>query len=232
VQLELKPVTLAGQQVFVWGPVTNSGALPVQKLDLPIINLGPASAFIVAFKVAIYAGIVLAAPFIFYYVGCFVFPALKLREKKYVYRGLGFAVGLFFLGVSFCYFVLAPVALSASVQYSQWLGFGVTQWRAEEYIGFLCKFMLGMGLGFELPVVVLTLVKIGILSYRILSKARRYVIVINFVLGAVLTTPEVITQVLMALPLQILYEISVWIAWYWERQERKLKEAEEAQARA
>jgi sec-independent protein translocase protein TatC len=217
-----------GQQVFVWIPVTNSNTLPTKTLDLPIINLGPASAFIVAFKVAIYAGIVLAAPFIFYFIGGFVFPALKVLEKKYIYRGLGFAIGLFFLGVSFCYFVLAPVALSASVQYSEWLGFGVTQWRAEEYIGFICKFMLGMGLGFELPVVVLTLVKIGLVSYRTLSKARRYVIVINFVLGAILTTPEVITQLLMAVPLQILYEISVWIAWYWERKARKLKEAEAA----
>ena len=88
--------------------------------------------------------------------------------------------------------------------------------------------MLGMGLGFELPVVVLTLVKIGVLNYRMLSHARRYVIVINFVLGAVLTTPEVITQVLMALPLQLLFEVSVWIAWYWERQEKKREAAEAA----
>ncbi len=86
--------------------------------------------------------------------------------------------------------------------------------------------MLGMGLGFELPVVVLTLVKIGILNYAILSKARRYVIVINFVLGAMLTTPEVLTQVCMAIPLQLLYEISVWIAWYWERKEKKAAEAQ------
>jgi sec-independent protein translocase protein TatC len=81
--------------------------------------------------------------------------------------------------------------------------------------------MLGMGLGFELPVIVLTLVKIGVLNYRALANARRYVIVISFVLGAVLTTPEVITQVLMAIPLLLLYEISVWIAWYWERQDKK-----------
>ena len=78
-----------------------------------------------------------------------------------------------------------------------------------------------MGLGFELPVVILILVKLGILNYDMLSKGRRYMIVISFVLGAVLTTPEVVTQVLMALPLLVLYEISVWVAWYWERQERK-----------
>jgi sec-independent protein translocase protein TatC len=105
--------------------------------------------------------------------------------------------------------------------YSHWLGFGTLQWRAEDYISFVCRFLLGMGLGFELPVVILTLVKIGILDYRTLSKARRYMIVINLILGAVLTTPEVFTQIVMFVPLQLLYEITVWIAWYWDWQARK-----------
>ena len=105
--------------------------------------------------------------------------------------------------------------------YSNWLGLSAYQWKADEYISFVCKFMLGMGLGFEMPVIILTLVKIGVLNYRILRAGRRYMIVINLVLGALLTTPEVITQVIMFLPLQILYEISVWVAWYWERQEKK-----------
>ena len=83
-----------------------------------------------------------------------------------------------------------------------------------------------MGLGFELPVVILTLVKIGVLSYSTLAKARRYMIVINLILGAVLTTPEPITQLIMFVPLQLLYEVSVWIAWYWDRQERKQAAAE------
>ncbi len=227
VSFHLEPVDINGIKILALrpDPVPKDTS---QQLHIPIANIGPGSAFMLAFQVAIYAGIGLAAPFIFYFVGCFVFPALKIKEKKYVYRALVFGFGLFSAGVCFCYFVLMPIALMASVQYSNWLGFGVTFWRAEEYISFVCKFMLGMGLGFELPVVVLTLVKIGVLNYRILSKARRYVIVINFILGAVLTTPEVITQVLMALPLQLLYEISVWITWYWERKEKKRQEQEAA----
>jgi sec-independent protein translocase protein TatC len=86
-----------------------------------------------------------------------------------------------------------------------------------------------MGVGFELPVVILVLARLGIVNYKMLSKARRYVIVINFVLGAVLTTPEVITQVLMAVPLQILYEITVWIVWWQEKQQKKREALEEAQ---
>ncbi len=229
---ELAPIMLGTNRVM--GVIEHTGAEAAydEKLGVQIVNLSPAGSFVVATKVAFYAGLVISAPFIFYFVGSFVFPALRLRERKYVYRGLAFGGGLFFCGVSFCYFVLMPVALAASVQYAEWLGLTATQWRAEDYISFVCKFMLGMGLGFELPVVVLTMVKLGVLNYRILSKARRYVIVINLVLGAVLTTPEIVTQILMALPLQVLFEVSVWIAWYWERQERKKVAAAEGGAAA
>ncbi len=203
--------------------VNAKGLAEQMKVDLS--TLSPAGGFMVAFQVAFYAGLAISSPFIFYFIAQFVFPALKWKEKKYVYRGLAFAIPLFVCGVCFCYFLLMPVALAASQLYSTWLGFSADIWRAEEYISFVCKFMLGMGLGFEMPVVILVLVKLGVLNYAILSKARRYMIVINLVLGAVLTTPEVLTQVLMAVPLQILYEISVWIAWYWERQERKRAQA-------
>ncbi len=222
VAVQVQPLVIGTNQVLGWHVVSDEAAIAdAQRLHVDLVNLSPAGGFFVAFQVALYGGMVLAAPFIFYFVVSFVFPALKMREQKYVFRGLFFGVGLFLAGVSFCYFILMPVALAASQMYSNWLGFGALQWRAEDYIGFVCKFMLGMGLGFELPVVVLTLVKIGVLSYSTLSKARRYMIVINLVLGAVLTTPEVITQLVMFVPLQLLYEITVWIAWYWQWRDKK-----------
>ena len=229
VAVRIEPIVIGTNNVLSWR-VDNDPALvqKSQQLNVDLINLSPAQGFFVAFQVAMYGGFVLASPFIFYYVAAFIFPALRMKEKHYVYRGLGFGIGLFLVGVLFCYFALMPLALAASQKYSQWLGFAATQWKADEYIGFVCKFMLGMGLGFEMPVVILTLVKIGILNYRILSAGRKYMIVINLVLGGLLTTPEVITQLNMFLPLQILYEISVWIAWYWERQEKKKLAAEEA----
>ncbi|MBI2925665.1 MAG: twin-arginine translocase subunit TatC [Verrucomicrobia bacterium] len=186
-----------------------------------LLNLSPAGGFFVAFQLAIYGGIVLAAPFIIFFIAQFVLPALKIKEKKYLLRGFAVGSGLFFLGVGFCYFVLMPLALNASAKYSEWLGIGADQWTAEQYISFVSKFMLGMGLGFQMPVVILFLVKIGILDYSSLKKLRPYMVVINLVLGAVLTTPEVLTQVMMFIPLQFLYEVSVWIAWYWERRDRK-----------
>ena len=231
ITVHLEPVPSAGDSnrlLLALRVETNALGGAKEALNIQVINQSPAGAFLVAFQVAIYAGVVISAPFLLYFIAAFVFPALKLNEKKYIYRGLFFSLGLFMLGVSFCYFILMPVALTASVQYTEWLGFSAPLWRAEDYIGFVSKFMLGMGLGFQLPVIILVLVRIGVLNYRILSSARRYVIVINFILGAVLTTPEIITQVLMAVPMQILYEITVWIAWYWERKERKRQEMEAA----
>lgn len=221
VAVQIEPATLGTNQVLSWrvNPDPNA-AERAQKLHVDLINLSPAGGFIVAFQVAFYGGMVLAAPFIFYFVATFVFPALKMGERKYVYRGLFYGGLLFIAGVSFCYFILMPIALGASQLYSHWLGFGAFQWKAEDYISFVCKFLLGMGLGFEMPVVILTLVKIGVLSASSLAKGRRYMIIVNLILGAVLTTPEVITQVTMFVPLQLLYELSVWVAWYWEHPNR------------
>ena len=221
VAVEVEPLVLGTNHVLGWrvNPDPNASA-GTQRARIELINLSPAGGFVVAFQVGLYGGAVLAALPISYFVLSFVFPALKLRERKYVYRGLIIGGGLFFIGVAFCYFALMPVALAAAQLYSQWLGFGAYQWRAEDYIGFVCKFMLGMGLGFELPVVILTLVKIGVIDYHTLSKARRYMIVINLILGAVLTTPEPVTQLVMFVPLQGLYEITVWIAWYWDQPDR------------
>ena len=230
VAVRIEPGVIGTNRVLSWF-VDNDPALAqkAQHMQVELINLSPASGFFVAFQVAFYGGLVLAAPFIFYFIASFVFPALRMKERHYVYRGMGYGIGLFLCGVAFCYFALMPIALAASQAYSHWLGFSAFQWKADDYISFVCKFMLGMGLGFEMPVIILTLVKIGVLSYSILSKGRRYMIVINLVLGAVLTTPEVVTQVIMFIPLQLLYEVSIWVAWYWERQAKK-KEAAEAAA--
>jgi sec-independent protein translocase protein TatC len=222
VSVQVEPLVAGTNQVLGWRVSNDPGAIAeAQRMKIDLINLSPAGGFVVAFQVAIYGGALLASPFIFYFIAAFVFPALKIRERKYVYRGLLVGVGLFLVGVAFCYFALMPVALAAAQMYSRWLGLGALQWRAEEYISFVCKFLLGMGLGFELPVVVLTLVKIGVLDYHLLAKARRYMIVINLFLGAILTTPEVLTQLLMFFPLQLLYEITVWIAWYWDQPDRR-----------
>jgi sec-independent protein translocase protein TatC len=200
---------------------------PPQQGMVSLISLGPLSGIMVAMKLGLYGGLVLAAPFIFFFVGQFVLPALKLREKKLLYQIVSFGSVLFFMGVAFCYFVITAIALSAAVQFSEWLGFGADQWRAEEYISFMCKFMLGTGLSFELPVVILTIVKIGLLDYQQLKKFRSYWIVISLIISAFVTpSGDPVTMLLLALPLWVLYEISVWVAFIWNRRDRRREEAE------
>jgi sec-independent protein translocase protein TatC len=228
VRLQLAPALLGTNQVLAWCAQPDPDSPAEQGLGVEIVNLSPAGSFIVATKAAFYGGLVVASPFIFYFVAQFVFPALRMREKKYIYRGLAFGLGLFFCGICFCYFVLVPIALTASVQYAEWLGFTANQWRAEDYIAFVCKFMLAMGIGFELPVLVLTLVKIGVLNYRTLAGSRPYVVVISGVLGAILTPPDIITMVLMSVPIYALFELCIWVAWYWERKEKQREAAEAA----
>jgi sec-independent protein translocase protein TatC len=184
-------------------------------------NLNPAEGFMVAFHIALYGSLVVSAPFWLYFVGQFILPALHVRERKFLFTWLGWGVFLFLLGVALTYFVLLPLALRASIEYSSLLGFDAYEWRADEYVSFTCKFLLGMGLGFQFPLVVLTLVKLGILHYHQLAHFRRHVWVGAFIVGAILTTPEVLTQVAMAVPLCLLYEVCIWLAWFWERKMRR-----------
>ncbi|HTX64527.1 MAG TPA: twin-arginine translocase subunit TatC [Opitutaceae bacterium] len=223
----LGTATVAGQPVATLQPEpapAGAAMLPVK-----LRNFNPAEGFTVAFHLAVYASLVISAPFWLYFIGQFILPALNVRERRFLFTWLGWGLLLFMVGVLLTYFLLLPLALRASIQYSTLLGFDAYEWRADEYISFTCKFLLGMGLGFQFPLVVMTLVKLGFLSYRQLARFRRHVIVISFILGAVLTTPEVITQVAMAVPLCVLYETCIWLAWFWERKQRR-KEAAAAAA--
>ena len=194
--------------------------------------MSPLSGFLVALQMAFYGGIMVALPFILYFLGQFIFPALQKREKipNYVCHHRRRAV------FPWCRVLLFPAdedCASTAALFANWLQFGADLWRAEDYIKFVCNFMIGMGLAFELPVVILLLVKIGVLDYKKLAKFRMYWVVINLVLASVLTPPDIITQVLMALPMQLFYELSVLIAWIWYRRDKKREEQrlkEEAEA--
>ena len=231
----LKPAVEDGKLQLLLQPDTNtvSSADDSSKTGPELKSMSPLSGFLVALQMAFYGGIMVALPFILYFLGQFIFPALRKKEKKYLTMSVIIGGGLFFLGAAFCYFLLMKIALSTAALFANWLHFGADFWRAEDYIKFVCKFMIGMGLAFELPVVILLLVKIGVLDYKKLAKFRMYWVVINLVLASVLTPPDIITQVLMALPMQLFYELSVFIAWIWYRQDKKreaqrLKEEAEA----
>ena len=189
---------------------------------------GPLKSFFIALKIGLYGGLTISMPFVIYFLAQFILPALRINEKQWLYKLSGFGAGLFMLGVVFCYLIIMKVALWASVGFANMLGFGADEWQAEEYISFVCKFMVGMGLAFQMPMILLFLVKVGILDYKKLSDFRMYAVVANLIIAAVITpTGDPFTLSLVAVPLQLLYELSTLIAWFWHKRELAEEEDEE-----
>ena len=214
------PVRMGTNYVLALKPVvpeeTKGIATSFEDVMVELKNYGPFQSIWLCLQLALYGGLVIGAPFIIFFVAEFVLPALKVNEKKFLYKAAGIGSVLFLLGVAFCYFLIVQVALRASVEFSNWLGFGADEWNASEYLGFVIKFLLVMGLAFEMPVVLLTIVKIGLLDYKKLIEFRSYFVVGMLVASAVITpSGDPFTMVLVAIPLWILYEICVIIARIW-----------------
>jgi sec-independent protein translocase protein TatC len=195
---------------------------PMEKAEIHtgLQLLDPLGGFMVSLRLAFYSGLVLGLPFILYFIGQFVVPALKKKEKQYFLRAFGIGTLFFFAGVLACYFFFLPLSLRALVAYNQYLGFSTDIWRGEAYFEFATKFMLGVGLIFEVPVLILTLVRLEIVSHDLLVKWRRYMFAINFIFCAVITPADLVTTFMLALGLQVLYEGCIWISRYWEKQRR------------
>ena len=192
---------------------------PLEGSGMNLEAIGPIGPVVISMKIALYGGFTLALPFILYFIADFVLPALKRHEKKYFKLAFFIGTGLFLAGVSLCYFVILEISLRGLVAMNKWLGLSATFWRAEEYFSFVLMFMMGMGISFELPVVLLTLVRMGFISHQTLVKSRAYLLIGNLVVCAFIT-PDALSTIFMVLPVQALIEICIMISRYWERQKR------------
>lgn len=198
--------------------------LPNNQLENPpkLIFLKPAGMLMVRLGVAMAVGLIAAFPVVFYQLWKFVSPGLLNREKKVVLPVVLFSTVSFLLGVTFAYFVMLPFILPFLY------GLGTKNIEPtiniSEYIGFSLRIILVAGLVFELPLISFFLTKIGLLQPKILRKFRRYAIVIMFILAAFLTPPDPGSQLLLAAPLLILYEISIFISYLAYRRKRKSQE--------
>ena len=166
-------------------------------------------AFFVALKVSFFAGLLGALPFILYQLWLFVAPGLYSNEKKMV---IPFVMGgsfMFFIGVIFAYYVVTPFGFQFLITFGSFLYTPLI--NIEDYVGFFTKIMFGFGLAFELPVFAYFLALLGLVTDRTLIDFFKYAMVIIFVLAALLTPPDILTQLLMAAPLVILYGISILI---------------------
>ncbi|MGI9088957.1 MAG: twin-arginine translocase subunit TatC [Chthoniobacterales bacterium] len=179
--------------------------------------LGITDSMTISFSLAFYAGIVVSFPLLLFFLAEFVLPALTAVEKRMLLPAIGVSFALFLSGVAACYFLLLPKTILFFFQDTQSLGWQPA-WTVQEYYSFVTRFTIGFGLAFELPVVVLALVRFGLVTYGLMKRTRPYAIVLIFVLAAVITpTPDMLSMVAMGLPMYLLYESCIWIAWFMQR---------------
>lgn len=173
-----------------------------------------------SFQIAFWAGLLASLPGVLFFVFRFFLPALRRHEKRIVFFAFGLGVFLFVLGVALAYSVVLPVALQVMIRINNWLGVS-TEWRLSSYVTFSSHLLLLFGLAFELPVVLLALGAFGLIRSASMRRFRSHVIVGIFVLAMVMTPgPDVFSQVIMAVPMVILYELCIWATWFSERRRR------------
>lgn len=175
-----------------------------------LLATGVITPFMVPLKVTLFSAFLLALPYVLYQVWAFVAPGLYLHEKRLALPIIGSSVFMFFLGMTYCYFIVfgfvfkfiagfAPSSVSVSPD-------------IEAYFSFVLGMFIAFGLAFEMPIVVVLLARFGIASLERLKQARPYVIVGAFIVAAIFTPPDVLSQLLLAVPLCLLYELGVFIA--------------------
>jgi sec-independent protein translocase protein TatC len=186
-------------------------------------------AFFVEVKVAFFSALMIAFPVIANQIWRFVAPGLYSNEKKAFLPFLALTPILFIMGGALAYYVAMPLALHFLLSFQGDVG-GVQQTALPgvgNYLDFTTRFIFGFGVAFLLPVLLMLLERAGIVTRAQLKSGRRYAIVGAFVIAAVLTPPDVVSQLLLAIPLALLYELSIVAIWFTERRRAKQKQVEE-----
>jgi sec-independent protein translocase protein TatC len=182
----------------------------------------------VTIQTAISAGIVVALPFVLYFIGQFVLPALSDRERKMILPTFSFGVLLFLAGVVFCYYLILPQAIEV------FLAWGESMRRSflmpqDQYLEFILQMLIAFGLSFELPLVIIILSKLGIVSTDMLREHRRHAVVIIIIFAACATpTSDPFSLSMLAVPMYLLYELSIFCAAWIERDKSKRMKGEQS----
>jgi sec-independent protein translocase protein TatC len=174
---------------------------------VPLHNMQVTGSFYAYLKISLFTGIMLALPFVFYHAWRFISPGLYSREKVMITPLVFISTVLFLIGAGFCYMIVLPIALQFLIGFA---GEQIINYiTVGSYISFAGLLLLAFGFGFQMPILAYFLGKFGLVSSRFLAKGRRYAFILILVVGAIITPPDVFTQVLLAVPLYLLYEISI-----------------------
>ena len=194
--------------ILDWMVAPLSYALPKGRESVIFTQVG--EAFFTAIKVAFFSGFIFALPIIFWQIWIFVAPGLYDNEKKLVLPFVIFGTFFFLCGCAFAYYIAFPIGFDYLINFGSQLFTALPS--IGDYVSFFAKLMVGFGISFELPVVTFFLAKIGLVTDRTLKEYFKYAIVFIFILAAILTPPDVLSQFLMAIPLVLLYGLSIVIA--------------------
>lgn len=217
-----KPDFISNRFFCKLGSLIGSEAICINQIPLKIINIELAGQFKSHLVISFAAGLVLGMPFVLREIWAFVKPALGKKERRGYHFSLFLSSLLFFIGVSFGYYVLSPITIDFLGTYQ--LDEAIqNQIRIGSYIRTLTMLCLATGIAFEMPLIILFLTINRVISARFLVKYRKHVVIFFFIVSAIITPPDVISQFLVALPLFFLYEICIRIA---KRIEKRLKHRE------
>jgi sec-independent protein translocase protein TatC len=196
----------------LYHPYRQAGGDPAK-----LINIDVTGPFAVHVEISLFGGVILALPFMLYFVGQFLLPALTPREKGFLAPVFMAGAGLFVFGVCFCYFIVLARALAFFNEYSGWLGINPT-WTLKNLIDFEVQMLLGFGIAFEMPLVLLVLNLIGIVSAAQLASKRRHAFFIIFVAACcIVPSTDIFSLSVMTGPLYLMFEASIFVARIMER---------------
>lgn len=183
-------------------------------------NIDVAGPFMMAINVSLIAAVIIAFPLLLVFLLQFILPGLKPKEKKLLFPAIGIGTGLFLTGAFFAYWVVLPKALAFFDEFAKSVG-SRQDWTLSNYVTFATRFILVFGISFELPVIVMALVKLDFLNFKIMKSTWRHALVGITLFAAIITpTPDILTLMLMSGPLYVLYAICVWLAYFLEKKDR------------
>lgn len=178
--------------------------------ELEFIYLSPPELFMAYIKISLVLGLIVASPIILLQIWGFVKPGLKKKEKKYVMFALSMGTIFLLMGVIFAYYIIVPMTIKFFIGVS--VDRITPSFSFANYVSFVSSLLLSFGLVFELPLLVILLTQLGLVAPKTLRKYRKFIILIIFIVSAILTPPDVVSQVLMAIPMTLLYEFSIMVS--------------------